>query len=169
MSLEDHIRGIEAAVGDPTKGLPQEVFDLIGRLTPVVNVDLLIRNDQRETLLTWRHDELYLGWHVPGGVIRFRERMADRIAAVAKLELGATVRLLQPDPVAIHEIIQPARRARGHFISFLFECELTSPLDESCTFRGGPPQHGQWAWHTVYPPAMIGSHEMYRRFIDPEP
>ena len=33
----------------------------------MVNVDLLIRNDRRETLLTWRQDELYRGWHIPAG------------------------------------------------------------------------------------------------------
>lgn len=166
MSLEDHIRGIEAAVGDPTKGLPQEVFDLIGRLTPVVNVDLLIRNDQRETLLTWRHDELYLGWHVPGGVVRFKEEMARRVAEVARTELGATVRM-NADPAAITQIINPRRNARGHFVAFLFECQLTSPLDETLRYTGGAPKPGQWGWHASYPPDMIDAHEIYRRFIDP--
>ena len=64
---------------------------------------------------------------------------------------------------------KPVRRARGHFISFLFECELTSPLDADLAFKSGSPQNGQWAWHAAYPPAMIGSHEMYRAFIDPQP
>ena len=169
MRLEDHVAAIDAAAREPEKGLPEAVFDLLSRLTPMLNVDLLIRNERRETLLTWRHDELYLGWHIPGGVIRFKERMEDRIAAVARLELGTTVRLVKPEPVAIHQIIQPVRRARGHFISFLFECELTGHLDESLAFRSGSPQNGQWAWHATYPPAMIGSHEMYRRFIDHEP
>lgn len=169
MRLEDHIAAIDAAVADPQHGLPTPLFDLLSRLTPMLNVDLLIRNEQRQTLLTWRHDDLYLGWHIPGGVIRFKEQMAERIAAVARLELGATVRLLQPEPVAIHQIIQPVRRARGHFVSFLFECALTSPLDESLAFTDGSPQNGQWAWHATYPPAMIGSHEMYRRFIEPQP
>ena len=166
MRLEDHIAAIEAAVGDAREGLPQPVFDLICRLTPIVNVDLLIRNERRETLLTWRHDDLYLGWHIPGGVIRFKERMADRIAAVARRELSAAVTLVKPEPVAITEIIQPVRRARGHFVSFLFECALTGPLDERLRHAGGEPEDGQWAWHATYPPAMIGSHEMYRRFIE---
>ena len=167
MTLAQHIAAIDAAAPEPEQGLPQPVFDLLSRLTPMLNVDLLIRNDRGETLLTWRQDDLYLGWHIPGGVVRFREQMADRIAAVARQELGASVRLLQTEPVAIHEIIQPARRARGHFISFLFECGLTSPLNDALAFREGSPRNGQWAWHSSYPPAMIGSHEMYRRFIEP--
>ena len=166
MRLEDHIKAIEDAVGDPTKGLPQQVFDFVGRLSPVVNVDLLIRNERR-TLLTWRHDELYLGWHVPGGVVRFKEQMAHRVAEVARTELGATVRMAA-DPAAITQIINPDRNARGHFVAFLFECELTSPLDETLRYRGGAPQPGQWAWHASFPGDMIDAHEIYRRFIDRE-
>jgi ADP-ribose pyrophosphatase YjhB (NUDIX family) len=165
MRLEDHIKAIEEAVGDPTKGLPQAVFDLVGRLSPVLNVDLLIRNERRETLLTWRHDELYHGWHIPGGVVRFKEQMAQRVAEVARTELGATV-TMNPDPAAITQIINPSRNARGHFVAFLFECQLTSPLDAALRHDGGAPRPGQWAWHASYPPDMIDAHEIYRRFID---
>jgi colanic acid biosynthesis protein WcaH len=32
------------------------------------------------TLLTWRDDESFgAGWHVPGGIIRYKETAADRI------------------------------------------------------------------------------------------
>lgn len=167
MGLDDHIAAIDAAVGDATKGLPEPVFRLIGRLTPVMNVDLLIRNDRRETLLTWRHDDLYVGWHIPGGVVRFKERMAHRVAEVARTELGATVSM-RGEAAAINEIITHARDARGHFVSFLFACELTSALDETRRYRGGSPKHGEWAWHPSYPPDMIDSHAVYRRFIDPQ-
>jgi colanic acid biosynthesis protein WcaH len=165
MELEEHIKAIDQAVGDARHGLPKPVFELISRLTPLVNVDLLIRNDNGETLLTWRRDEFYLGWHIPGGVIRFKEQMADRIAEVARIELGSAVAVVRPEPVAMTPIIQPARLARGHVISFLFECALTRPLDESRKYTGGAPTDGQWAWHSRYPAEMIRSHEMYRRFI----
>jgi colanic acid biosynthesis protein WcaH len=169
MTLQDHIAAIEAAVGDATRGLPEPVFALVGRLTPVVNVDLLIKNDRGETLLTWRHDGLYLGWHVPGGVVRFKESMQHRIAEVARTELAATVST-KPEPAAVHEIITHTRDARGHFVSFLFECRLTSALDDTIRYGGGgAPRHGQWAWHASYPADMIDSHAVYRRFIDPQP
>src|SRR5437660_7547460 len=129
MRLEEHIAAIELSIDDPRRGLPQSVFDLISRVTPVVNVDLLVRNHRREILLTWRDDELYHGWHVPGGVVRFKERMADRVAAVARIELAAAV-TMKPEPLAVNQIIT-ARAARGHFVSFLFDCTLTGPLDET--------------------------------------
>src|SRR5687768_9624538 len=139
MRLEDHIAAIESAIGDPRRGLPQPVFDLLGRITPVLNVDLLIRNDQREILLTWRDDELYHGWHVPGGVVRFKERMEDRVAAVARIELGTSV-TMQPEPLAVTQIILDERPARGHFVSFLFDCKLAGPPDEALRQRGPSPK-----------------------------
>jgi ADP-ribose pyrophosphatase YjhB (NUDIX family) len=166
MRLEEHIAAIEAAVADPRGGLPEPIFRLLARLTAMVNVDLLVRNDRRETLLTWRQDDLYRGWHIPGGIIRYKERMETRVAEVARAELGAAVTIKGAAPVAMNEIIHLDRKARGHFIAFLFECELVTPLDETLEYHGGEPQHGQWAWHATYPPDMIDSHDIYRRFLD---
>ena len=166
MDLKGHIEAIESVTGDPRQGLPDEVFSLITRLTPMANVDLLIR-DRRQTLLTWRDDGLYLGWHVPGGIIRFKERMADRVAEVARLELAALV-TIRPGPLAVNEIIHAERHVRGHFIAFLYECQLTTEPDETLKYDGGAPKHGQWAWHARCPPDLIASHEIYRRFLDHE-
>ena len=168
MHLEEHIAAIETSIGNARQGLPQPVFDLISRITAVVNVDLLIRNDRREILLTWRHDALYHGWHLPGGVVRFKERMEDRVAAVARIELGSTVSI-PSEPLAITQIIHPNRAARGHFVSFLFDCTLTAPLDETRRHHGGAPKSEEWAWHAAYPTDMIGEHEIYRRFFDARP
>jgi colanic acid biosynthesis protein WcaH len=168
MHLDEHIDAIESAIADPRRGLPDEVFHLVTRLTPMTNVDLLIQNDRRETLLTWRDDELYRGWHIPGGIIRYKERMSERVAEVARLELGAVV-TITGGPVAVNEVIHVDRRVRGHFIAFLFDCKLASGPDEKLRHSGGPPARGQWAWHGAFPPDMIRSHEMYRRFIEPTP
>jgi ADP-ribose pyrophosphatase YjhB (NUDIX family) len=168
MRLDEHIDALESAIGDPRRGLPDDVFQLVTRLTPMTNVDLLIRNDRRETLLTWRDDGFYRGWHVPGGIIRYKERMAERVAEVARLELGARV-TINAGPVAVNEVIRADNHVRGHFIAFLFECNLASGLDEGRRHPGGPPAHGQWAWHGTCPPDLIRSHEMYRRFIERAP
>ncbi len=164
MGLEDDIRRIESELDDPRGGLPEPVFRFVTRLTPMVAVDLLIRENGR-TLLTWRDDDHYHGWHVPGGIVRYKERMADRLKEVARLELGVEI-AAGPAPMAVNEIIHDDRDVRGHFISFLFECRLTSTLQESRRHRGGPRQHGQWAWHDRTPEDIIGSHAIYRRFID---
>lgn len=155
------------ALGPARHGLPEEVFLYVSSLTPMINVDLLIRDEAGRVLLTWRDDAFYgPGWHVPGGIIRFKEKAAERIAAVAAGELGATVNF-DPTPMALHEIMNPERDVRGHFISLLHACRLTSALDETRRFDPAAPRAGDWAWHARCPDNIIRVHEIYRPHFAP--
>ncbi len=157
----------ESLAPEPERGLPEEVFLALSRMTPMINVDLLIRDVEGKTLLTWRKDAFYpAGWHIPGGIIRFRERIEHRISEVARLELGVEVeaeKLLD-----LREFIEPERRTRGHFISLLYECRLRSSPAPELECRGVP-QHGQWAWFRCCPDNLLKVHEVYRSFICPSP
>ena len=153
------IEKIEAAVTDARRGLPLPVFYLVSRLVPMTNVDLLVRDAENRVLLTWRADEFYgPGWHIPGGMIRFKERWEQRIEAVASSELGTAVSF-EPDPMAIRQPIHPTRATRGHFISLLFDCRLTAPLDENRRAVEGAPRNGDWAWHRSSPPDLLEVHQ----------
>lgn len=157
---------LERRIEDPTKGLPEEVFRLVSGLVPMVNVDLLIRNDRGEILLTWRQDGIFRpGWHIPGGIVRFKESMADRVHAVARKELG--VRLsFNPMPMAMAEVVATRRRVRGHFISFLYACSLRSFLPEERRFKEGRPQSGEWAWHAGCPRDVLAiQRQIYGDFL----
>ena len=151
----DLIAQIRTYIGDSRRGLPEEVFRLVSELTPLVNVDLLIKDSSGRTLLTWRDDEFYgPGWHIPGGILRFKERALDRLAKVAELELGAQISS-NLVPLLITEIMHPSRHVRGHFISLLYECAITSgPLGE-CYSQNGQPENGQWAWFSEAPSQLI--------------
>jgi ADP-ribose pyrophosphatase YjhB (NUDIX family) len=163
------IHTLESFLTDPHRGLPEEVFRFVTRLTPMINVDLLIRDVEGRFLLTWRDDgfEYSPGWHLPGGIIRYKEGRGERIQAVAQNELGTSVRF-QEEPLAVREVIHPTRRTRGHFISLLYLCELAAPPAEALRFRGGTPGAGQWAWHRDAPPDLIPVHDMYRAFLHRE-
>ena len=111
--MKRRINELEAMIEDPRVGLPEEIFRFVTSITPMINVDLLIKNQQNHTLLTWRDDGLCNpGWHVPGGIVRYKESMVDRIHAVAANELGAQVKAA-PAAMAIHEVINPSRRLEG--------------------------------------------------------
>jgi len=160
------IDALESLVPNACHGLPEDLFLFVTRLTPMINVDLLVRDREGRTLLTWRDDgyEYSPGWHIPGGIIRYKESRAERVQAVAQKELATSVRF-QEEPLAIREVIHPTRRDRGHFISLLYLCELAGPLDETLRFQGGSPLAGQWAWHEEAPPDLIPVHDMYRAFL----
>ncbi len=165
MEISKLIESLSSLIKNPSGGLPEDVFLFVSGITPLINVDLLIKNDQHHTLLTWRDDGFGPpGWHIPGGIIRFKETIPDRIGAVAATELGAKVKF-KKKPLSIKEVIHPTRMIRGHGISLLFECKLISPPDDNLKHRKGIPKPGDWAWHPKCPKDLIPVHKIYRKFI----
>jgi len=163
MNINDAIAVLDNAVLDPTQGLPTEVFQFISRLTPLVNVDLLIKDQQNRTLLSWRDDEYAgKGWHIPGGIVRYKESFTDRINKTAEEEIGSPIKF-NPTPIAFNEI-ESKNTTRGHFISFLFNCYLeanSTPLNPSLSSS----DPGYLAWHTTCPPNLIKSHMIYTNYL----
>jgi ADP-ribose pyrophosphatase YjhB (NUDIX family) len=166
--MQELIQSIRAELGDSRTGLPEELFLFVSELTPMINVDLLVCNDQNQTLLTWRDDVFYgPGWHVPGGIIRFKERASHRIDQVAQIELGAEVEY-EETPLRVTEIMNPTRDIRGHFISLLYRCKLKTELSEKTQFVKKHPENNHWAWFSTCPEDLIYQQEMYREFINPK-
>ncbi len=166
MELEELIAALESHVVDSRRGLPDAIFDLVTRLTPMVNVDLLLKDSENRTLLTWREDRFYGPvWHIPGGIIRFKETAAQRIRKVAETELGTTVEFNET-PLAITEMMNQGRDTRGHFISLLYACRLTAPLSAQLAHTSGTPKHGAWAWHDTLPDTLIAPQRVYRKFFE---
>ena len=166
MNLNDAINVLDAECRDPHLGLPEEVFLLLSRLIPMVNVDLLIKDDQERTLLTWR-DDIYhgCGWHIPGGVLRFGETLHERVAAVAKLELGCDV-VFDDQPIATMEYIAETRRERGHAISFLYRCKLSTEPPKQLKYQEGDPIPGMYAFLDQAPENLLKVQDMYREYIN---
>lgn len=164
--VNELVKKLDELVPNAKQGLPQELFYFVSRLTPMVNVDLLIKNEKNHTLLTWRHDQFYHGWHIAGGIVRFKELFTDRLKAVAKQEFGASIEH-DPHPIGTFEKITTHRDIRGHFIANLFSCRLTSPLSNEMRCEDPQnPKHGQWYWHSTCPEQLIPQHEVYRKYIN---
>jgi colanic acid biosynthesis protein WcaH len=161
---DDHLKALEDAIGDARRGLPENVFRFVSRITPLINVDLLIKDDGSRTLLTWRDDEFYgPGWHVPGGIIRYKERAIARILACARAELGAEVSS-EPAPLMVLEDVT-GQDTRGHHISLLYRCRLLTQPDAARWSASGPPSSGQWRWHAACPPDLIAEQRPYTPFF----
>jgi colanic acid biosynthesis protein WcaH len=164
MDISESIKKIESSIPDARRGLPEDVFLLISQLTPLVNVDLLIKNEKGQTLLTWREDGFFHpGWHVPGGIIRYKESFAERIQVVAANELGCGVKFGN-EPLVFNECMIEEKK-RGHFISFLYECILCGSPDAKLEYRGDALKNGQWFWHDRCPDDLMEVHEIYRKYI----
>lgn len=168
MKLDEAIAVLEAQCTHPRSGLPESVFLLLTRLTPMVNVDLLIRDEAQRTLLTWREDIYHgAGWHIPGGVIRLKETAAQRIAAVAKQELGCDL-MAEDRPTALNECISLTQHNRGHAISLLYRCKLVSPPSKTLEYHRGKPHPGMFHFFDRAPENLLEVHHMYRKYIGPQ-
>lgn len=167
MTSNEAINFLDHHIQNPSDGLPDDVFYFISRTTPLVNVDLLIQDERNRTLLAWRDDEYAgTGWHVPGGIVRFKETFEARIRKVAETEIGATVSY-DLMPLAVNQLIHHHHQDRGHFVSILYKCFLAetfypenSGLDQS--------DAGYIMWHDTCPNDLIVYHEIYRPYIESE-
>ena len=163
MTIAEAISFLDQAVPDPHRGLPGELFLFVSRMAPLINVDLLIQDCDERTLLTWRDDEFFgQGWHLPGGIIRYKERATERIEKCAEDELGCLVRF-DPKPLLTVENFAD-RRNRAHFISMLYRCELAGSPDPERK-ASDPVQAGQWRWHATRPDNLIPLQQAYAQFF----
>jgi ADP-ribose pyrophosphatase YjhB (NUDIX family) len=161
--VRETVEILERLIPDPRLGLPEDVFLFVSRLTPLVNVDLLIRDENGRALLSWR-DDTYAGtgWHLPGGIIRYRESIESRIQKVIETEIGTKVEF-DPTPIAINQIFC-THETRGHFIAFLINCSLSgtfAPKNKGLTKTDA----GYLMWHNSYPKNMIPVHEIYKKYF----
>jgi colanic acid biosynthesis protein WcaH len=144
-------------------GLPLDIFYLSTRLSPTLNVDLLIKDEKERTLLAWRDDRTAgSGWHIPGGIVRSKETLLDRVYKVAAEELETAVKV-NPVPISHNEVIR-SHHTRGHFYSILFSCTLDSSYVPANTGLV-PGEAGYLRWHNGAPDNLVDVHEMYREHI----
>jgi len=129
----------------------------------MVNVDLLIKDENGRILLSWRDDQFAgVGWHLPGGILRFKEKLKKRLLKVAETEIGAAVEF-DPVSIAVNQIICN-HDTRGHFISLLYKCFLSGkyiPKNAGLTNI----DKGYLAWHDTCPANLVEVHEIYRKYI----
>jgi colanic acid biosynthesis protein WcaH len=167
-SVTQLISRISSLVTDSQNGLQAELFLFVSRLTPLVNVDLLLqRNTHRgyETLMTWRKDSFYEGWHLPGGIIRFKETMDYRLRQVAALELGIES-IISTQFITYNQKINSARDERGHFISFLFKITTNEvPLSSKECLNPDSPNSGEWFWFSSPPARILPQHKVYEKYF----
>jgi ADP-ribose pyrophosphatase YjhB (NUDIX family) len=163
MELKDAIDFLDQKAPDPKQGLPDEVFYFISRMTPLPNVDLLIQDEKGRTLLAWRDDQhAGTGWHVPGGIVRFKEKLETRIKKVAENEIGRRVEF-NPVPIAVTEMIIK-RDVRGHFIALLYKCFMPGSFvpDNGKLTEKDP---GFLRWHEGCPENILRCHAVYKKFM----
>lgn len=161
---------MQAADIKSENGLGTEMFLFSSTLMPVVNVDLLVTNQKHEVLLAWRNDiHTGTGWHIPGGCVRFKEKLEDCVHKTALTEFGADV-ICQPEPVKVFEIFTNRcrekvkdQKERAHFITLVYACQFKDKIvtleQEKSIYAGKP---GYLRWFSELPDNLLSIQECYR-------
>ena len=78
--------------------LPDETFKSVIQHTPLISIDLIVRNEQGEVLLGKRVNAPAKGyWFVPGGRVRKNETLDDAFVRLVREELGIELGMTRAD------------------------------------------------------------------------
>lgn len=151
---------------DKNPKLPEILF-LFGTIFfPQINVELIIRDERKNTLYIWR-DDLFNnhGWHLPGGIIRPNEEIITRVKKVIQNEtlIFNYVRNIV-GPISISEVFNEKPGFRSHFISivFLVLIENDGRLDDKNLSRS------KSTLSSSIPKPLIKNHERYIELLEKE-
>lgn len=162
--INDLLQKIRNKIQNPREELPEEIFLFATEITPMVNVDLLIYDNDGRILLSWRDDKFYdKGWHVPGGILRLQETFEQRIQRTALDEIGCMVEH-SGEPIEIVPIICKDMVQRSHFISFVYKCKLA----EGYEIDNGEKKEneaGYLKWFEKCPDNLLDVHSFYKKYF----
>ena len=84
--------------------LDKDEFAHVVRNTPLVSIDLIIRDPDQCVLVGFRTNEPAKGkWFVPGGVVRKYERLADAFARILKTEVALEASIGDARLIGVYE------------------------------------------------------------------
>lgn len=116
--------------------------------TPLVSIDLILRNEYGEALLGQRTNRPAQGfWFVPGGRIRKNERIADALQRISLCELGiavSEVKLLGAFDHIYPDNLLGAPGVNTHYVVL----GMTATLAKNSRFKTDD-QHSALKWWTV--------------------
>lgn len=138
--------------GEPGPGdwLDKGDFADIVRLTPLISIDLVVRDPAGRILVGLRTNEPARGWFfVPGGRITKNERLSDAFRRISQAELGTALDMSEGRFLGVYEHFYDRNRLGlpgfgTHYVVLAYESRLAAapaylPAD----------QHGEYRWLTA--------------------
>lgn len=128
--------------------LEKETFTTVIASTPLVSIDLLVKNSQGQYLLGYRNNRPAQGfWFVPGGRILKDESMNLAFKRLCKVELGIEVnresaRFLGPYEHFYNDFVF-GDEVSTHYVVLGYEIELDIDISDL-----PQDQHNQYRWFT---------------------
>lgn len=113
------------------KKLPHKIFLETFKLVPRVAINLVIKNDKGEILLTKRAIPPMKGyWHIPGGFLEKGEGLLECVKRIATKEIGIDI---NADVEQLGTFEDLDEDPRGHIIDIMYGYKLKSNLPQRQT------------------------------------
>jgi colanic acid biosynthesis protein WcaH len=118
-----------------TNILDGKQFLEVVKLTPLVSIDLLVKNSMGEVLLGLRVNEPAKDtWFVPGGRICKDERIEEAFERISFSELGVPLRIADAHPMGVFQHLYECNFAEApgistHYIVLAYALKLDLPLE----------------------------------------
>ena len=148
-------------MSDPSPDkISAEEFLQVVRLTPMVSIDLIVRNPQGQVLLGLRNNEpAARTWFVPGGRVLKDERLDVAFERIASVELGIAVSRSQATFLGAYEHLYDENFARlpgisTHYVVLAHEITVSEPISAPAD-----DQHGELRWWSVH--ALLESPDVH--------
>jgi colanic acid biosynthesis protein WcaH len=122
-------------------------LSIVVRLTPLVSIDLVIRNPQNQVLLGFRNNEPAKGsLFIPGGIIWKNERVHQAFARIVKNETNWVASLDEARWLGVFEHFYPNNRFGEagygtHYVALGYELKLND-----VSGLKGDAQHSKYGW-----------------------
>ncbi len=142
----------------------QQFLEII-KNTPLVSIDLIIRNERDEVLLGMRTHEPARGWwFVPGGRIVKDESLDAAFERVLKTETGIDAQRSSAILKGAYEHLYPVNRfgAEGvstHYVVLAHELRISGR-----TVRPADDQHSEYRWFSIRD--LLASEDVHDRTKD---
>lgn len=138
--------------GETPNPLPHAALLEVVKMTPLVSIDLIVRNQRGEVLLGLRKNEPARGWwFVPGGRIYKGESLQEAFSRIAREELGVTSSFDEARPLGVFEHRYTTNFASEAGIAtqyFVLGYEITDTAVPNV--RDLPDsQHREWKWFSL--------------------
>lgn len=129
--------------------LPDQVFKTVISSTPLISIDLVVRNNQNQVLLGKRLNAPAKGfWFVPGGRVQKDETLDDAFTRLIKEELGTEVVVKRSEAnfLGVYEHFYEENvfddTATTHYIVLGYEIQL----HQNQVISLPKIQHGEYVW-----------------------
>ena len=144
---------------NPGSWLNKDSFRHIVASTPLISIDLIVRNEAGQVLLGQRLNRPAQGyWFVPGGRVRKDERLAAAFERLTEGELGIRLPITSADFLGPFEHFYPDNFSgtdfSTHYVVLGYEfisCASLDTLHEE--------QHSHYQWFTV--PELLASEQVH--------